>query len=174
MKLASVAMLLSTFAYASAVGADPAAAQKFYKNVRKEQQFAFGQYSILWFSSIRGRGTENVAYAYPGWKVAIECNNAKNWVPEDFKKLVCEGKDSSCTSKKTLQSLFPGVPDSHQWWTGGDGTKEPAVLNVPENVPVSKTFSFRCETMDDSKAKDQSYIITFVTDEAPENANFRA
>ncbi|EPR61869.1 SAG-related sequence SRS42 [Toxoplasma gondii TgCatPRC2] len=174
MKLASVAMLLSIFAYASAMDADQATAPKFFKNARKEQQFPFGQYNIVWFSSIRGTGTENIAYVYPGWKVAIECNNAKNWVPEDFKKLVCEGKGSSCTSKKTLQALFPGVPDSHQWWTGGDGIKEPAVLNVPENVPVSKTFSFRCEAIEDSKAKDQSYIITLVTEEAPENANFRA
>ncbi|CBZ54522.1 SRS domain-containing protein [Neospora caninum Liverpool] len=175
MKLASVAVVLTIFASASAVGAEPdAAAQRYYKNVRKELQVPFGKYNIVWFSSIRGESTENIAYVYPGWKVAIECSNATKWVPNEFKKQVCEGRESNCTSQKTLQSLFPGVPESHQWWTGGDGKTEPVVLNVPHSVPSSKTFSFRCETMEHPKAKSQSYIVTLLTENAPEYVNFRA
>ncbi|PFH35821.1 SAG-related sequence SRS42 [Besnoitia besnoiti] len=149
--------------------------QRYYQNARKELQYPFGKYNIVWFSTIRGTGTENVAHVYPGWTVAVECNDAQSWSPSDFsaKKQVCEGTKAECSTATSLAALFPGVPASHQWWTGGDGKVSPAVLNVPSTVPVSKTFTFQCKKTENGKARDQSYTITLLTEEAPPGANFR-
>lgn len=149
-----------------------------YKNIRKELQFPFGKYNIVWYSPLHGEHIENIAQVYPGWKVAFECANAAGWRPENVKTQVCTARDWDCKTPTTLQALFPDVPPSHVWWTGGNGKDEVAVLNVPATIAKSNSFSILCHHQYDkpdfgSRTGLQSYTITILNEKAPEGVNFQ-
>lgn len=137
-----------------------------YKNVRKELQYKFGEYNVVFYTSPRGWGvqTENIARLQPGWKMAIDCGPGASWVPAGAPKTsACEGEKWDCGNPKTYQQLFPSVDAAYQWWSGGDGLAEPAVFHVPGNIGKPATFSFKCQEAN----REQPFIIHVVEEEAP-------
>ncbi|PHJ23810.1 sag-related sequence srs42 [Cystoisospora suis] len=165
---ASVVFLVALLRH-SGVGEAATDNRSLYKNVRKELQFKYGEYNVVFYTSPRGWGvqTENIARLEPGWKMALDCGPESTWSPNGAPKTnVCEGEQWTCSATKTFQQLFPSVDASHVWWTGGDGRNEPAIFHVPSNIGKPVTFSFKCA----NGKKEQPFIIHVVEKEIPEVA----